>query len=234
MEGWITGIGWVTAAGFGLGRDALQQPFQAGQLEIPKRKQIFEKPDMRFGRLDEFSRIGLAAIAFCLRDAEREVWQQKREIGIIAASRYGCLQTDLAYMDTLMLEQGQLASPNLFAYTVANSFLGEAALRFGLNGGSFVLNQGDRTGLAALRIALEDLAWSEQEGVLAGISDLNPPPEFADEDFHPGSLFLLMEKEQQERAYGKLASVADEVFFNSVKVQNLEELIAACLAEKHS
>lgn len=234
MDGWITGIGWVTAAGFGLGRDLLQQPFQAGQLEIPKRKQIFEKPDMRFGRLDEFSRIGLAAIAFCLRDAEREEWQQKRGIGIIAATRYGCLQTDLAYMETLMLEQGQLASPNLFAYTVANSFLGEAALRFGLNGSSFVLNQGDRTGLAPLRIALENLVWNGEEGTLAGISDLNPPPTLANEDFHPGGLFLLVEKEQQQDAYGKLSLVADEVCFNDVKVENLEELINACLAEKNS
>jgi len=234
MEGWITGIGWVTAAGFGLGRDLLQQPFQPGQLEVPKRKQIFEKPDMRFGRLDEFSRIGLAAIAFCLRDAEREEWRQKRGIGIIAASRYGCLQTDKAYMETLMLEQGQLASPNLFAYTVANSFLGEAALRFGLNGSSFVINQGDRTSLAALRFALEDLAWSDQEGVLAGITDLNPPLAWATEDFYPGSLFLLVEKKAHKRAYGQLALVAGEVFFNAVKVQSLEALITACLAEKNS
>lgn len=234
MEGWISGIGWVTAAGFGLGRDLLQQPFQDGVLEIPKRKQIFENPDMRFGRLDEFSRIGLAAIAFCLRDAKREEWQQKRPIGIIAASRYGCLQTDLAYMETLLLEQGQLASPNLFAYTVANSFLGEAALRFGLNGGSFVLNQGDRTALAPIRIALQDLVWNGEKAILAGISDLNPPAALAAADFHPGSLFLLVEKEQPENAYGKLTMVGDDILFNDVTILNLEGLMTACLAEKKS
>ena len=54
MKGWINGIGWVTAAGCNRGRNADQQPLCSGDLEIPTRKQVFEKPDMRFGRLDEF------------------------------------------------------------------------------------------------------------------------------------------------------------------------------------
>jgi 3-oxoacyl-[acyl-carrier-protein] synthase II len=234
MKSWITGIGWVTAAGFGQGKSAGEQPFCPGQLEIPKRKQVFEKPDMRFGRLDEFSRIGLAAIAFSLRDAGREEWEQKRPIGIVAASRYGCLQTDLSYLQTMLPEQGKLASPNLFAYTLPNCFLGEAALRFGLVGSSLVLNQNDRSGLASLHYALEELEWNDQEGILAGVCDLNPPADLVKDDICPGSLFLLLEKTEQIDNYGGLELTDSRIIFNDVEVKNLESLITACLAVKNS
>lgn len=234
MKSWITGIGWVTAAGFGQGKAVEQQPFCPGQLEIPKRKQVFEKPDMRFGRLDGFSRIGLAAIAFSLRDAGREEWEQKRPIGIVAASRYGCLQTDLSYLQTMLPDQGKLASPNLFAYTLPNCFLGEAALRFGLTGSSLVLNQNDRSGLASLRYALEEMEWNDQEGILAGVCDLNPPADLMEGGNCPGSLFLLLEKSEQADNYGGLELTDGRILFNDIEVNNLETLITACLAAKNS
>ncbi|SDZ76638.1 3-oxoacyl-[acyl-carrier-protein] synthase II [Desulfuromusa kysingii] len=232
MTGWVNGIGWVTAAGCNCGRNTDQQPLLPGTLEIPKRKQVFAKPDMRFGRLDQFSRIGLAAIAFCLRDAGEEAWDEKRPIGIIAASRYGCLQTDIAYLQTLLPEHGKLASPNLFAYTLANSFLGEAALRFGLTGQTLVFNQDDASGLAALHFALEELTWSEQQAVVTGICDLNPPPELAIGDECPGSLFLLLGKEPSTAvtSYGKLELRDGELFFSGARVADFRSLVAKCLA----
>lgn len=231
MKGWINGIGWVTAAGCNSGRNTDQQPLLPGSLEIPKRKQVFTKPDMRFGRLDEFSRIGLGAIAFCLRDAEEESWDEKRSIGIIAASRYGCLQTDIAYLQTMLPEQGKLASPNLFAYTLANSFLGEAALRFGLTGQTLVVNQDDESGLSVLRYALEELAWSEQHSILTGICDLNPPQELSTRDGYPGSLFFLLGKEPSASlsSYGELQQLGDEIFFSGARVADFRSLVAECL-----
>jgi 3-oxoacyl-[acyl-carrier-protein] synthase II len=232
MKTWINGIGWVTPAGFGQGRQAAEQPFCPGELEIPRRKQVFEKPDMRFGRLDEFSRIGLAALAFCLRDAGREEWQQKRPIGTIAASRYGCLQTDLAFLETMLPEQGKLASPNLFAYTLPNCFLGEAALRFGLTGNSLVLSQADKTGLAGLKYALEDLCWSEQQGMLSGVCDLQPLAGVGSEAM-PGSLFLLLENEPAESgSYGQLKLAGEQLEFNGAGVASLQELVSASLAAR--
>ena len=41
------------------------------------------------------------------------------------------------------LTSGRLSSPNLFAYTLPNSFAGEAALRFGLTGPTLVVNGGE-------------------------------------------------------------------------------------------
>ena len=232
MKGWINGIGWVTAAGCNNGRNTDQQPLCPGQLEIPKRKQVFEKPDMRFGRLDEFSRIGLAALAFCLRDAGEEEWSEKRPIGIIAASRYGCLQTDIAYLQTMLPDHGKLASPNLFAYTLSNSFLGEAALRFGLTGQTLVFNQKDESALSPVRYALEELLWSEQQAVLTGICDLAPPQELATGDDCPGSLFLLLEREPSAclPSYGELELHKGELFLSGTKIVDFPSLVAACLA----
>ena len=233
MKGWINGIGWVTAAGCNRGRNADQQPLCSGDLEIPTRKQVFEKPDMRFGRLDEFSRVGLGALAFCLRDAGEETWNEKRPIGIIAASRYGCLQTDLAYLDTMIPNNGALSSPKLFVYTLSNSFLGETALRFGLTGNTLILNQDDVTGgLAAVRYALEDLSWSEQSAILTGICDLAPPPEIATGDECSGALFLLIGKEPSAAvtSYGEVELRDGEMYFAGAKVADFRELVAACLA----
>ncbi len=187
---------------------------------------------MRFGRLDQFSRIGLAAIAFCLRDAKQERWEEKRPIGIVAASRFGCLQTDLSYLQTMLPEQGKLASPNLFAYTLPNCFLGEAALRFGLSGSSLVLNQQDDSRLAAIRFALEELAWSSQDGILAGVSDLHPPADVDNKGNCPGSLFLLLERTPQPEGYGEVKLEGGRILFNAVDVESLDILIAACLAAK--
>jgi len=230
MKAWIKGIGWVTPAGCGLGRQSRTQPLQAGELEIPTRKQIFSAIDLRFGRLDDFSRVGLAAVAFCLRDADTEDWQQKRPLGIIAASRYGCLQTDLAYHQTLIPEQGKLASPNLFAYTLPNCFLGEAALRFGLSGNSMIVNRQDATRLTALKMGLEELTWSNQTGVLSGIVDLAPPAELAQEDDLPGGLFFLLEKDSGAGgSYGELELRDNQLFFAGELIQDLQQLVLACL-----
>jgi len=230
MKGWINGSGWVTPAGCGLGRESSQQPLCAGHLEIPKRKQVFAKADMRFGRLDEFSRVGLAGIAFCLRDAGLEEWDEKRQIGIVAASRYGCLQTDLAYLDTLIPEGGKLASPNLFAYTLANSFLGEAALRFGLTGTTLVFNHADPTSLSPLCYALEELAWSDQQAIVAGICDVPAAEDFSSDKETPGSLFVLLSQQPPRDflSYGELELRDDEVFFMNKRVADLAELIAEC------
>ena len=231
MRAWINGLGWVTPAGQGQGRQCQEMPLRRGDLEIPTRKQVFAQIDRRFGRLDDFSRIGLAALAFCLRDGNAEEWQNKRSLGVVAASRYGCLQTDLAYLETMLPMQGKLASPNLFAYTLPNCFLGEAALRFGLTGNSMILNRRDPSRLESIKTGLTELAWSDQCGVLTGIVDLTAPSEFREADDFSGSLFLLLEKEQRRdsESYGYLELREGQLYFNGQLVDSLVELITACI-----
>ncbi|HEY5673873.1 MAG TPA: hypothetical protein VIR78_09225, partial [Malonomonas sp.] len=112
-----------------------------------------------------------------------------------------------------------------------NCFLGEAALRFGLTGNSLIINRADPSRLAALKLGLEELAWSEQCGVLVGIVDLPAPAELAAADDLPGSLFLLLENAPRSGSgsYGELSLAGDAMFFNGERMADLPQLIAACL-----
>jgi 3-oxoacyl-[acyl-carrier-protein] synthase II len=233
----ITGIGWVTAGGCGRGRRLDHFVLSAGELPALLRADVFARPDRRFGRMDPFSRLGLAGIAFALRDAGLEEWEQKRPVGLIAATAYGCLGTDCDYFDSVVPDGGALASPQLFAYTLSNTFLGEAAIRFGLTGCGLVVSTTGVPGLAPLGLALESLAWGEEESVVAGICDLNPPVGVPDvPGVLPGAVFLVLEREVREGivSYGELRRDGEgKYWLAGVPVGDMGELVARCLlAEK--
>jgi len=194
MNARILGIGWVDGNGPGKGRDSRSCKLLPGELPRIERSDIFADPDRRFGRLDDFSRLGLAAIALALQDAGLDTWEHKRPWGIIAASRYGSLATDQNYFATAIPEGGALASPHLFAYTLANCFTGEAAIRFGLTGPSYVIGETGVSSFAALELALETLGVGEAPLVVAGISDL-PFPGEADADEISGSIFMVLARD---------------------------------------
>lgn len=231
----ITGIGWVTAGGPGSGRDGAEFAMTRGPLPPLTRKDVFAAPNQRFGRQSEYSKVGLAAIAFALRDAGLEEWSEKRPIGAVAASQLGCLGTDCDYFDTVLPQGGGLASPNLFAFTLANCFLGEAAIQFGLTGSTLVVNDSDRSGLSPLRMALESLAWGESDTMLAGICDLPPPACAATVALLPGALFMVLEKGQQSPSpgYGRLALAEDgTIRHEGAAVDSFTGLVTACLERR--
>lgn len=233
MNALITGIGWVTVRNMGCGRDHNSFAMETGQLPEISRKSVFETPYQRFGRMDRYSRLGLAAVAFALKDARLDKWAEKRNIGIIACSVYGCLSTDIDYFDTVMPEGGLLASPSLFSYTLPNCFLGEAAVSFGLTGISFVINERPLSGLVSMSMALETIANGESEKMLCGICDLGCPPQLGDIDnVAPGALFFVIEKapEKNLRPYGRLRLMnRDAIQFNDIQIESLEMLAQECL-----
>jgi len=230
MTGWISGIGWVAATGCGRGRAAGALPLWNDRLTIPARKDLFAHADLRFGRLDGFSRTGLAGITMCLRDAGREDWQDKRAIATMAVTAGGCLQTDLDYLATVIEGGGKLASPNLFAYTLPNCFLGEAALRFGLTGNSLILQQDGGSELDVLGRALEELTWSGCTGVIAGFCEV-PVAGLPCPSSGYGSLFVLLEgaPEPPSVSYGKLSLEGAQLFFNGKPLASFNDLMDASL-----
>ncbi|UCF94665.1 MAG: hypothetical protein JSW39_11070 [Desulfobacterales bacterium] len=228
MTAVITGIGWVTAAGMGRGKDRTRLEMPAASLPEITRQAVFNAPYPRFGRMDRYCRLGLAAIAFALRDAALEKWSRKRNVGIIASTVYGCLNTDVDYCDTIMSQEGRLASPHLFAYTLPNCFLGEAAIRFGLTGSGFIVSAPSASELWCLRMALTNLSGGEFETVLCGICDLARPPFFPEADpAAPGALFLVIEAlgRTDRTVYGALRLNRDGTpEFNGRPVKNLATL----------
>jgi len=201
----VTGIGWAGAAGMGTGRGSTPFALPPGDLPPISRQEVFAEPDSRFGRLDAFSRLALAGVALALRDAGIEKWTEPRAVGIAASTTYGCTGTDLDYLATLGAAPG-LASPQLFAYTLPNVFLGEAAIRFGLTGPTVIVSDEEGTGAAALETALDYVAGGGGTA-LAGICDLARPtrlPERAESP--PGALFLVLERRPTREPLGALSA----------------------------
>jgi 3-oxoacyl-[acyl-carrier-protein] synthase II len=230
----VTGIGWVTSHGPGRGREAREFSMTSGPIPPVTREDVFPEPNLRFGRLPHYSRVGLAAIAFALRDAGMEYWETKRSAGIVASTRAGCLLTDIEYYNTVLPGGDGPPSPNLFSSTLPTCFLGEAAIQFGLTGPTLVVNDPSEDALSAVRMALESLSWGECGTMLAGHIDLP-----ADEAFpgirppYTGGFFMVLEKDRDPAAsgYGVLdLGKGGAVRHEGIGIDDLNGLVRACLA----
>jgi 3-oxoacyl-[acyl-carrier-protein] synthase II len=183
--------------------------------------------------MDEYSRLGLTAIAFALLDAGLSEWTRERSIGIIASTFYGCLGTDVDYYKTVIPDRGSNASPALFSYTLANSYLGEAAIRFGLTGTNYVITEQHPTGLAGLQAALDHISRGDVGKILSGISDVGCPQIFGEPSkVPPGAIFLMLEKSpaREISSYGKVQlNRTGDIILNGSKINDFTDLAQQCL-----
>jgi len=234
VNAFITGMGWVTATNLGCGRDNDRFELKAGKLPDISRKDVFDAPYPHFGRLDRYSRLGLSAIAFALKDAGLDRWPHPRPISIIASTVHGCLDTDLHYYDTVIPEDGRLASPNLFAYTLPNSYLGEAAIHFGLTGTCYIINETTISSLWCLRLVMLNMAGGQFDKALGGRCDLGPcAPYSASGRPSGGALFFVIEKKTVNAGtvYGEVAiDSRGKLFFDGTEVEDLVTLARFSIA----
>lgn len=230
----ITGIGWVTAGGTGFTKAHEGFALQKGKLPEIKPETVFSMPCPYFRRMDAYSKLGLTAIALALKDADLDRWTEKRNIGIIVSTEYGCLHTDMDYFETVKAQNGTGASPALFTYTLPSIFLGEAAIQFGLTGATFVINTSGPCGRASLQLALESLAGGEADKMLCGVCDLNCPPlPGANCNLSPGAVFILLEKFTRENScsYGSVRLDQNgRLFLGRTQIEDIAALVRSCLA----
>ena len=231
----ITGIGWITAAGLGRGRNHSGFSMPLGQLPAFPPENIFSVPYPNLRRMDDFSRLGVSAIGLTLKDADLDAWTMKRDIGVVAATVYGCLGADVDFYNSVIPDHGAQASPAVFSYTSANSFLGEAAIHFGMTGTNYAVFEQHPGGLAGLRAALAHVAAGDNEKMMGGVCDVGCPELFGQPDIVPsGAVFFMLEAlgANPGNSYGTLASRSpDELLFNSVPVEDLSTLVNQCLGK---
>ncbi|RJR28860.1 MAG: hypothetical protein C4576_36040 [Desulfobacteraceae bacterium] len=228
----VTGMGWVTASGMGCGKDHDHFAFSEGGLPAIDHETIVKRAYPNFRRMDNYSKVGIAAMAFALKDADLDRWTRKRNIGVIVSTEYGCLQVDRDYQETVLRGGGIGASPALFAYTLHNSFLGDAAILFGLVGKAFVVNESGFLGLIGLRLAFDSLLLGECDQILCGVSNLKPlsPLENHSEAL-PGALFFVLEGSGRAPGYGELILAEGGVVkFKGKEMRDLGDLARSCLA----
>ncbi|MEJ2587857.1 MAG: hypothetical protein P8165_09835 [Deltaproteobacteria bacterium] len=231
----ITGVGWITAGGMGRGRETPQFEMTAGKVRPVTRESVIEGAFAHFGRMDAFSKLGFGGIALALRDADLHDWKDKRPIGMIASTVYGCLQTDMDYADTMAHDEGRLASPALFSYTLPNCFLGEAAWYFGTTGLSYVIYDPEFGGLNSLRTALLHIRLNEFEKGVAGIVD-DPPVVSGTACAMPGAAFVVIEAHTHSasRPYGRIELGQNhEIRFNDQRITHFTHLVKMCLNVLH-
>jgi len=230
----ITGIGWVTAGGMGRGREHQSFAMPRGQLPEINPADMFKKPYPNFRRMDEYSRLGLTATALALIDAGLSEWTRERDIGMIASTFYGCLGTDVDYFNTVIPDRGSHASPALFSYTLANGFLGEAAIRFGLTGINYVITEQRPTALAGLQTALDHITRGAIEKILAGVCDVGCPQIFGEPDkVPPGAVFFMLEKSpaKERSSYGKLQlNRTGDLLLDGSEIKDLSDLVQICIS----
>jgi 3-oxoacyl-[acyl-carrier-protein] synthase II len=225
-EVFVSGMGWVTAAGFGTKKEDGVFSWGTGGLPLIRRAHVFSGPRPRFGRLDRFSRLGIAAIAMALRDAGMEGIDLRGEAaGLMASTVYGCFETDIAFLDSTRSQGGREASPHLFAYTLPNTFLGEAAIEFGFTGATCLVNEARLTGASALRMSVESILEGENSIATTGICDLGTPVLFGAEEARAGALFFVLTRGSGSKTtYGRLELAGRDLFFEGKTVADMIEL----------
>lgn len=204
----VIGGGWVTAADFGRMTDRTGPVLAAGNPVVPPAASIYTHPPVRYRRFDAYARVGCAAIALALKDAGLDHGAAPTPIGIIAATRSGCFDTDRAYYATAKESQGAFASPNLFSFTLPGIVLGEAAIHFRLTGATFTVgDEIGRRGLAALDVAVDLLASGTCRTILAGwleVHDHRAVGNFTDNDEPQGAVFVVLSAQQPGSAIRRI------------------------------
>lgn len=193
MDLWVTGGAWISAGGYGLMSEGAGVELASGPAVMPPAKDVFSSPHSRYGRFDDYTKLGCAAVSLTLKDAAPE---GAEGMGMIVSTLHDVLATDMDYYRTTLEEGGALASPNLFSYTLPVIVLGECAVLFGLTGPTFCVGEEDGLGMTALENAAGMIRSGKAAGMLAGWIDA-PPAGYGDGG-NVGAIFVMLDAAPRE------------------------------------
>lgn len=202
----VAGGGFVTDSGWGKINDKPHQHKKGAGVTIPDPDELFPKVPTRWGRFDNFTRMGCVAAALALQDAGYTENNDKI-CGILVSSFYDTVNTDREYYQTTLEEDGALSSPNLFSYTLPVIVIGECCVAFKLTGPTFCVgDHPDKKGLNALKSAIRLIEAGKADQMLAGLVE-DPP---ADIKNWTGSTFVLLQKNGTARNKQELVLDIDD------------------------
>ncbi len=218
----IIGGGWVTASGTGQINcgDVFSMP--KGPLVPLRREMCSSAPDPRWGRLDRYSKAGLIGASLAVKDAGLDSNAEPTETAIIVSTFNGSIEVDYKYYETVLPQDGLLASPNLFAYTLPNCMLGEIAIRYRFTGPAMVVSQPAADMLNGVLFGAQCLYSGMSKQVLAGYCNVEHGLDPIHTGFRPGAVFLVMQK-----ATGKTSLAYDgtNLLYQGKVITNLVEII---------
>lgn len=181
----IRGVGAV--GGFGCGLDALQQALERGNnapgqvaFTIDGRETVLPAflaetahleefvPKKSLRRIDHYSRLALLGASLALQDAGTVEAFDRTRMGVVIASGYGATRTTFAFLDSVIDDGDQCASPTHFSNSVHNAAAAHVSILLGITGPSLTVSQFEMSVPSALLTACQWLAEERVDSVLFG------------------------------------------------------------------
>jgi 3-oxoacyl-[acyl-carrier-protein] synthase II len=124
-------------------------------------------PKRALRRIDHYSRLALLGASLALADAGREGLEPER-IGVVVASGYGATRTTFAFLDSVIDDGDQCASPTHFSNSVHNAAAAHISILLGITGPSLTVSQFEMSVPSALLSAARWLEEGRVDAVLFG------------------------------------------------------------------
>ncbi len=226
----LLGAGWALPADGGTGKRARAFAFASRRPAEGATRIRLDPPYPRLARMNPVSRVALAALVGAMKTAGLASWRRKRDIGIVAATRTGCLNTDMDYFKEILAQGGASASPHLFAYTLPSAFMGDASIYLGLVGPAFVIQEEDPFSLTGLTLAVDLLFMGDARFMGVGAWDDGLGGPFGSgKDSGPHALFMVIGKADENRTgHGPIQMTrGDAVLFRGKPVMSLVDIFRA-------
>ena len=181
----IRGIG--TVGGFGCGLAALEGALAKGasvvgqvafvndgrEVVLPafladtaRLEEYVPKKSLR--RIDHYSRLALLGASLALEDAGGTAAFDRARMGVIIASGYGATRTTFAFLDSVIDDGDQCASPTHFSNSVHNAAAAHVSILLGITGPSLTISQFEMSVPSALLAAARWLDEGRVDSVLFG------------------------------------------------------------------
>ncbi len=197
----IIGGSWITPGGRGTFFDGAVPVLKKGKIQFPPYEGLFKVPLRRYGRFDDYTKLGISAAAMALKEAGLDSGEKKLDVGFIFSSKYECFENDISFYQTTLEEGGSLSSPNLFSYTLPGIVAGECSVHFKLTGPTFCIGESEAEGpgVSALKGAVNAIKCGLVDTVLAGWLD-TPPKGVSNPPDPEGAIFVLLTSRSSPRS----------------------------------
>jgi 3-oxoacyl-(acyl-carrier-protein) synthase len=184
----VTGIGVVAPGAIGVdafrqllvsGRTAVTvvDRFDTSQLSAHKAALVRDFkprdfiPPMKMRRMNTLSRLGAAAARLAIDDCGSA---PAESCGVSIGTSFGPVQTSVEYMQEYVEKGAALASPQLFAESVANAPGSHVAIEWNLRGFNITITQRESSMLAAaMYAATQILKGSTSSALIGGVEEVN-------------------------------------------------------------
>ncbi|MEN8126665.1 MAG: beta-ketoacyl synthase N-terminal-like domain-containing protein [Planctomycetota bacterium] len=145
-------------------------------------------------RINKYSRLATLAACLALQDAGLDIPLPGSNIAVIVASGYGASTTTFKFLDDVILEGDEFASPTQFSNSVHSSAASHITILLQIQGPCLTVTQFEMSPVTAL---LNAQTWLKEKRVdavlLGGVDEINPVLLYCYQNLWSGQIPKVME-----------------------------------------